>query len=421
MNTLDSGYFEERLTDGARFVLPARSIGAARRWGWAVCGVAAFGLLFMVTWMAVPFAAGMAFLGHLPLIALAAFAFAGLGLAGLLPMLKLLALGCAILRNATSTEILLRNGSLICLERFCGLSYRRRCKMPIDKWQEFCIEPARLGTSQEPTPQLGLGNVESPLGASSQMLVVRWGAGREKRFVIAGAYPHETLQKLMEVLQSHLRHVTITEPPEPACDSGLLFHNHATSRREGAALGICDEIEQPPGSDVIVERREDGVTLSVPPAGIMRGSKGLFLFSIFWNGLIGLFALLLILAALGVIDTPQRVPWVGLLFLLPFVAVGIGTLLAAINMGIRTTAVATSGGLLFVARTGLFGKKTQSWSPSELLRIVVANSGMAVNDQPIKELQIHGSIGKVGILCERPEMELRWIAAELNQALRVVS
>ncbi len=171
--------------------------------------------------------------------------------------------------------------------------------------------------------------------------------------------------------------------------------------------------EQPQGSDATIERRADGITLSIPPAGIVRGSKGLFVFAIVWNLFIGGFGTMLTLSSLGIFDSPVRSLWFGYVFLLPFVAVGIATLLAAINMGRRTTAIATSGDELFVVRKGLFGKKTQQWRLSEVA-IRVAHSGMKVNDQPIQELQIQGMNGKFGMLCERPEIELHWIAGQLR-------
>ena len=148
-------------------------------------------------------------------------------------------------------------------------------------------------------------------------------------------------------------------------------------------------------------------------------SKGLLVFAIIWNGLIGLFAAVWTLAAWGVMDAPSLAPWLGYLLLLPFLAIGIGLLIGAINMGTRATAIAASDHQLTVARLGLFGQQTRRWGPNETFRIQVANSGMAVNHQPVKELQIHGPDGKVGILSERPEMELRWIAAELARGARL--
>ncbi len=405
-------YVEERLTDGVRFVLPRRELGKVCRWGWAICGVAGFGMLFMLGWMAVPFTAGVAIIGKLPIMGLAAFGFSALGLAGLLPMLKLFALGWAVVRDATFTEVVLRDRWLTCYERFWMLKYTRRCRTPVEDLQTFSLQPAQLSSAEADS-----GPPIITLGGCAEMLVVRWGNGKQQQFTIAAPYPREILQKLMVDLRTHLRHVTIAIPQDAGARSRTLA-DEPTERSERAAQDFPDEITQPPGSDVTVERRDDGITLTVPPAGVVRGSKGLFVFALFWNGLIGLCVVLLTLAASGILDAPRLTPWVGLLFLLPFMAVGAGTLLGAINMGIRTTAIATSGGQLFVARTGLLGKKTQQWCLGELLRIQIGSSGMAVNDQPIQELQIHGTRGKFGMLSERPEMELYWIATELNQSLR---
>ena len=51
-------------------------------------------------------------------------------------------------------------------------------------------------------------------------------------------------------------------------------------------------------------------------------------------------------------------------------------------------------------------------------RIEVGPSGTEVNDVPINELQIHLISGKKrGLLSQRRDEELRWIAAELRKAL----
>ena len=100
------------------------------------------------------------------------------------------------------------------------------------------------------------------------------------------------------------------------------------------------------------------------------------------------------------------------------VAQRVGILLAAINMGRRRSNLATAGDRLFVVRESIFGRKTHEWKAADLEEIRRGASGTTVNDVPVLELQIHPRQGKkVGLLSERDNGELTWIAAELNQAL----
>src|SRR5581483_9571852 len=48
-------------------------------------------------------------------------------------------------------------------------------------------------------------------------------------------------------------------------------------------------LPQPPGSQIVVERFADGLTINVPPAGLWRGSHGLFAFGVLWVGFMSVF------------------------------------------------------------------------------------------------------------------------------------
>ena len=77
-------------------------------------------------------------------------------------------------------------------------------------------------------------------------------------------------------------------------------------------------------------------------------------------------------------------------------------------------------GELRVAQDDLFGAKRRSWRREELAAICAGASGMAVNDVPIIELQVHPVSGKqTGFFAGRDERELRMMATELRQALKL--
>jgi hypothetical protein len=95
-------------------------------------------------------------------------------------------------------------------------------------------------------------------------------------------------------------------------------------------------------------------------------------------------------------------------------------MLAAVNSGKRRTAIAVAGDGLLIISDSIFGRKRREWLASQIDQIRCGDSGVEVNDVPLKELQIHPRSGrKFGLLSERSEEELRWLAYELNQALNV--
>ena len=100
--------------------------------------------------------------------------------------------------------------------------------------------------------------------------------------------------------------------------------------------------------------------------------------------------------------------------------IGAGLLGGALNMGHRRATLEAGSGSLRIHESTLFGNRYREWRPGEIAAIRADNSGMAVNDVPIIELQIHPAVGKkVGLLAGRKDDELRWIASELRKALNV--
>ncbi len=77
-------------------------------------------------------------------------------------------------------------------------------------------------------------------------------------------------------------------------------------------------------------------------------------------------------------------------------------------------------GQLKLGEQTLFGTKTFRWPRQELDTVQVGPSGMSVNDVPVLELQILPREGeKAGFSSGRDVEELRWMATQLRQALRL--
>jgi hypothetical protein len=182
---------------------------------------------------------------------------------------------------------------------------------------------------------------------------------------------------------------------------------------------------QPADSPITIERFPDGVTIQIPPAGLWRGSHGLFAFGLIWLGITAPLFLCIGCGVLGGQADAKGDP--GILWALPlmmsiFLLVGIGLLLGGINMGTRKAALAVTGGSLMVLQTGIFGSKQRQWPPGDVEAIRTGPSGMTVNDKPVLELQIFdGGAAKFGLLAGRSDEELEWLAAELRGVLRVPS
>jgi hypothetical protein len=188
----------------------------------------------------------------------------------------------------------------------------------------------------------------------------------------------------------------------------------ATTPDGAEAPLIFKVVKKPVASDIQVERRAGGSTYRVPAAGMLKGSKGLFLFAVIWNVFISFF---LIALAAACFKNAQMKNFLPILFMLPFIAVGVGTMLWSVNMGRRKTAIVTAGDELLVISEGIFGKNTRRFNADALSSVHMGPSGMSVNDVPVMELQFHAGGGKFGVLSERSNDELEWLAVQVSLEL----
>jgi len=177
-------------------------------------------------------------------------------------------------------------------------------------------------------------------------------------------------------------------------------------------------LPQPPETQITIERFPDGLTINVPPAGLWRGSHGLFAFGIIWVGAMAVLTPLLVASILSGKGAEQGGAMIVPALLSLFWLVGIGLLLGGLNMGRRRAAIAVTGGTLMIIQTGIFGTKQRQWPATTITRVYAGASGMEVNDKPILELQIsaQGS-SRFGLLAGRTDEELQWIASELRASL----
>jgi hypothetical protein len=408
--------------DGIRYQLPRRQLGRARHLGWGIVSFGLFATMFMIVWMSVPILSGLGELKKGAEFGWMSIAFGCFGVFGLVPALGMLLGGIAIVGNRTRCEIEVRGGKIFVKERLLLLRLRRkRAVSDIQRLRIVSKISGDIAKEDEDDNERDeivswLGNVDTALIAESA------GGGK---FPIAIAYPRELLLQLAEDLASQVEAELNIKFPTLEQNSEVVTRSEFVSRK----IEVTEESpdtdkmpvvpDQPENSIVTVERRDFGITLTIPSAGIWKGSKGLIVFAVLWNMFISIFIVVGILSLIGAIKVEGDGPaWLMLVIVLPFIAVGAGMTVAAINMGLRHASIATADDLLMVVRHSIFGKTTREWSASDLAKICCGNSGMEINNVPVKELQIiPENDKKFGCLSQLNKAELVWIAAELNQAL----
>jgi hypothetical protein len=184
----------------------------------------------------------------------------------------------------------------------------------------------------------------------------------------------------------------------------------------------------PTNSTAVLVPQPDGLTLSLPAAGLLRGSPR---FYVVWR--LGWIALA-VLVSLWVLFAPflGNVPWddsdqplepgLACLFLSPFWFIAAATLLVLSRNGRRRAVFAVTGDTLEVENAGLTVERRR-WRAADLKDIRVVGGSNAEDDgdttHPVV-LVIEPKQGRAYRLPHyRPKAELERIATVLRQALRL--
>lgn len=436
----EPAYRVEPIARGTRFTLPRRDLKAGRLIGLAAAGMGLFITGFMVLWMYGPISSGIGGwqsggLGQNG-FNLLSIGFGLLGLFGLIPGLGLLIGGLALASGRSRTIIEFDDMRICSIERVGPLRWTFR--RTIDDIERVNVvdtvsgahpndddDPDNAGyddgetVAVDATHPMRRRRVGRHHGKRSPFGAILVHARRAKRpLVLAAGYPNDLVEQLALDLHERLgRDIPMTLPAAARSESEIA----SSSARDPDALVSLEPAGKPPrpqptDSDAKVERRPGELTIEIPPAGLRRGSKGLFFFAIVWNAFITIFSAIWIPVWFSQ-SWPDKL--VGL-FVLPFIAIGIAMAVAVVNMGKRRTIIDVIGGALLISRKSIFGVKQYQHDRSEIESIDVGPSGMSVNDVPIRELQINLKAGgHTGILSERRDSELKWIASELRAALDV--
>jgi hypothetical protein len=378
-----------RVTEEPRrisFVLPRRSLGPERKAAWILAAFGGFITVFMLFWMGGPISQGLRQPGG---FGIAMILFGLLGLPGLAVGAGLMLLGAAIAMNLGHSEIVLTPDRLRSFEVFGPV--RLRFSRRLGELRSLGLSPLR-GESGRPAP---------PAIAGAMLLRAEGPGGRF--LVLAPGYPAMLLRPLADALSGRVARL---------------------SSQAGAPVAVPVVVEdasaaeppapKPAGTPIALQEVQDGFAFVVPPAGLWKGSKGLFFFGLVWN----LFILGFAVAVLTGSSLPGAVA--PLLFLSLFAAVGVAIMLWAIHLGRTRTLVAAAKGRLAVRRIGPFHRREETWPVADIAAVRIGPSGMEVNDRPVLELQVHLRGGRTfGLLAERADDEIRWMASEIRRRLAV--
>ena len=387
------------------FVLPRRDLGRGRIFGWLLLGLglSVAGLLIysiLAAWMGVPWVLGKSFRSFVFFLSLPT-------LGGTVP------LWWGLVSLAGHRKLVIRGPWLRTIERCGPFWWGKRWR--IATIRSFDVIPISGDRGAE------LPEILKPFNA----LLARFeGAGQG---MLAWGYPEDLLRNLAGLLEQKCNAAlereglqgTIGSTAKIEQEQDEDLEDDEDQEQDGDGEGVRSK---PADSPIEIERYDGGLSIRVPPAGLWKGTSGLFFFSLLWNGFMTVFTTLGAFAMAQGKAAQDDGLWIGVLFVSVFWLIGIGLLLVSLNMAWRKAGIAVADGTLMILTSGLFGSKQREWPASELAAIRVGPSGMEVNKRPVMELQIHGQDGKkFGLLSGRTDAELAWLAWELRQAMKCPS
>jgi hypothetical protein len=243
-----------------------------------------------------------------------------------------------------------------------------------------------------------------------------------KPLMLAVGYPQETLLALA-------RDLSVRAAPSPG---------EFVEAVSDEPIAVAEEIEdpavtserprQPPESPAIFQQFTDGVTITLPLAGVWGGSSHFFiLFTLAWCLMLVLITIVFVIVAVTgnwKDENGQPInPLLVALFTVPFWLAGIGFMAAILHRGRRSAVLAVAGDQLMILQTGLFSSRQQEWVRQELRSVraeVTKNTDTEGATTYTTELWIELSAGPpVKLLGHRDKREVEWIATMLRKALKL--
>lgn len=400
----------ERVPEGTRWQLPSRPWGAARFMPW----------IFIAVGIAIAAIFGITNTPTLPNFnddaADAIFDLIGLLMQAIPSLIGLALVLTGFILMRARTTITLAGSQLQAADHFGPLRWTRKINTAHLTGFEINVGTSSTnGGPKKPTNNVTFLIAHTNLPAR---IAKQQGAAKDAKrdFIVAWAYPKGWMQELADLLADNIEYAN------PQLE-GLEITTTMGSSEPGDLAETETRVDPPGKTRIILQQETDGLTFTIPPAGIMRGSKGLGCFAVIWNGFIFIMIVGMVLAMLNS-DKPNvsgpDSPWV-LLFFLPFIAVGVGMAWYSVHAGKSHASVVVIGTgdnavLAYYRNSPVRKPRELNWAIADLSHIRVGDSNLSINDQPIQELHIHPKQGKkVGLLSQLEDEELRWIAYELRR------
>ncbi len=385
---------------GVRFVLPGRSVPWQRAIG---LGIAALGfvppllagLMTSMFWWSPVWSL---IRGQTPHAGHGWFGLIGLLFPLLAMRLTAKALRFGLLVAFGHSEVEIGERRVIGWERWGPV--RRRTPVKRDTIRRVVIEPG-LG-AREGRPSNGFGK------DLANLVVHREHDDENKRKVgLAYAYHIDLIDALAHEVAARLGLEVATEAPDPAAERGGRSPDETPGER----------VSRPSNASGTLTETEDGISISLPALGYIKGTKGFGVFAIVWMAFISVFSVVFV----GVFARPRfgGAEVFALLMLSVFWAAGLGMVFFAVRSGRRRGMIDVVGRDLLITRQSVGKPVAENWASDEIDRVVVGPSGTEINEKPVLELQVWLKDGvKRGFFPERRDDELRWIAGEITAALR---
>ena len=328
---------------------------------------------------------------------------------------KIWRLGLAVLCGRS--EVRIEGSELVSVERLPFVSWTWRT-------EAARVEEVRLAGGSDASDPEATGNRLTKLYGIT--LIVN---GNKRPLVIG--YPLSLLEPLAAEVTHHVERIRGEDVPL-TLRPGSLESDEKGEDHDPFGRGPEDlpstPIQQPDDSDAVVTEQNGELSVMLPPAGLKKGSKGLWGFSVIWNTVIGLIVAGWIVAIItGNNNTMGGVDYLIVFGLLSvFVGIGVWTGVHAWSMGKRHIAIDVIGDAVVFTIASPYSTKQFTYTRDELVSIRVGPSGTEVNDTPVLELQVRhrlpdatspDDVAKRGLLSSRPNDELRWLASLLTARL----
>jgi hypothetical protein len=240
-----------------------------------------------------------------------------------------------------------------------------------------------------------------------------------KSKAVCVSYPRDWLLPLAEDLarrcQEFVEH-EVNAPVEPI-------------RFEDDPAKIQDRPQQPSKSTALLEPRPNGITITIPRPGMLKGSSRVFVnWCLIWNSMVFLMAPIFLYCAFQ-----GNAKWEGSnekvsflfasCFMTPFILVGLGSLLALFIRGRRSAVISVAENALEILESDFFGTRSHQWRAKDLIAISAIRKKCEDSEGSINwtiSLGIQAKDGSTGrLLTNRDQAELEWIATLLRQTLQV--